>query len=102
MLGALARITADGIRPYRLDLQRVPIAPWQGALDRARDDYLDHLDAWEDFWRAVAEDPQFFADTTLRDRINDTFKDAGDSMSASVPWPDVFGYGERVDDAFRD
>jgi len=98
----LARDTAEAVRPYRL-AHRVRMAPWHGALHEARDEYLDHIDAWEDFWRAVADEPSIiFNESALADRINYTFVQARDSMSSAMPWPDLLGYGDRVDDAFRD
>ena len=77
------------------DVHRVLVVPWHRSLRQAQEDYLAHLQAWHDYYAALAVDFSVYAEP--QPAISGTFETAGSSLRRAVPDPDPFGFGDRVE-----
>lgn len=76
------------------DVAALPIAMWHADIERARDAYLLHNEAWQEYMaRASESSSEFVAPQPL---VNQTFVDAEQPFYNAVPLPDVFGLLDRV------
>lgn len=91
VLGASAYRTSVAIAPLAGDMEDLAVLPWHGGLNEARNDYLDHVDAWQswydelyDFGKRIA----FLEDWTAPQsgtEISTTFAAAGRSAKKALP-----------------
>ena len=79
-------------------VEAVAIVSWHPDLRAAREAYLAHNRAWQDYLGKAAEDPSEFA--RRQEAVNDTFAAAEDPVRMSIPSPDLFGLRARVDAIF--
>ena len=78
----------------------LPIAVWHTDIERARDAYLAHNRAWQEYMdRASESAAEFVAPQPL---VNETFFDAEAPFYRAVPVPDIFDLRERVALIFAD
>lgn len=86
-LTALAEVANEDLRAAGDAVAAVPILPWHRALNEARDAYLAHNAAWQDYTARVIEDPA----ELLRDQplVNSTFEDAQQPLLDAIPHPDI-------------
>lgn len=70
------------------------LLPWWGELAEARDDYLEHVAAWQERFASVREDPQNYSASFPA--ISSSFRLACDALHDAVPRLDFRGSGERV------
>jgi len=76
------------------EVAALPIALWHTDIERARDAYLLHNEAWQEYMaRASESSSEFLAPQPL---VNQTFFDAEQPFYNAVPLPDVFGLVDRV------
>lgn len=76
----------------------VSVLPWHRENQAARDAYLEHSEAWEEFWRDRAEDVAAFTKQSPPD-ISATFRIAERRIRAARPLG--FGTG-RIDEIFEE
>lgn len=75
-------------------VSRLPIAVWHTDIERARDAYVLHNRAWQEYMaRSSQSASEFVAPQPL---VNETFIDAEAPFVDAVPVPDAFGLLERV------
>jgi hypothetical protein len=72
----------------------VRILPWHGELEEARDAYLAHNRAWQDYLERAIDDPSEFDKEQVE--VNETFLDAEPLMRDAVPEPALFDLDVRV------
>ena len=93
-LRAIAAEGRDAIKAAAAPIAAVPVLPWHGAIERAREAYLIHNLAWQEYLDAAAKDPAEF----LRPQplVDSTFLDAEQPIIAAVPLPDVLDLLSRI------
>lgn len=78
----------------------LPVAVWHTDIESARDAYLAHNRAWQEYMgRASESAAEFVAPQPL---VNQTFFDAEAPFYRAVPVPDIFDLRERVALIFAD
>ena len=83
------RIAAAGDK-----VSAVRVAAWHGDIAAAKQAYVTHNQAWQDYMSAGAADPKaLLADTPA---VNDSFAAAEPLMKKAVPEPDLFDLVKRV------
>lgn len=93
----LTQVTAEEAYVSGVAIERLVILPWHTALKNARDDYLEHNDAWyERLSTTRIEGDRVVSDG--REDISPTWQQAKSSLPASIPSPDVLSLSERVED----
>lgn len=97
-LRELAAEAETNIADAGAEVAALPIAIWHADIDRARDVYLLHNQAWVEYMARSSQDAQeFFAPQPL---VNQTFIDALPVFELAVPLPDPSGLMERVREMF--
>lgn len=83
----LATIAREDLALAGAEIASLPILPWHRSVVIARDTYLLHNDAWQQYTDRVIDDPS----ELLRDQplVNSTFEDAQAPLLAAIPQPDV-------------
>jgi hypothetical protein len=76
----------------------LPIAVWHGDIERARDAYLLHNEAWVQYMARASEDSAEFL--RPQELVNQTFFDAQAPFVEAVPEPDPEDLLQRVIDIF--
>jgi hypothetical protein len=89
----LAQIAAAGEA-----LAEVPVLPWHERILAARDAYLAHNHAWQDYLAAVEVDPSQIA--MPQPAVIDTWAIAQRIVPSGVPRPDAFGLRARLEALF--
>lgn len=90
----IATDAGDEVSAAAVDIGAVVIQPWHEDIELARDAYLAHNQAWQDFLATAAEDPQeWFTDY---EPINTTWDAVGPTLRAAVPTPALWDLAERV------
>jgi len=86
-LSALATVANEELQLAGEQVASLPILPWHRAINEARDAYLAHNIAWQEYTARVIEDPA----ELLRDqpRVNSTFEDAQQPLLDAIPQPDL-------------
>ena len=76
--------------------QQIPL--WHVNIQQAREAYLRHNRAWQDYLGRAAENPTEF----LREQteVNESFEDAAPLFRRALPEPTLFGLREKVDAIF--
>ena len=77
---------------------QVQILPWHRSIVAAREIYIAHNQAWQDYMAEIAADPRVYG--TDQPLIDDTFLAADPIMRAAVPEPPLFDLAQRVDRIF--
>jgi hypothetical protein len=94
-LQEIATVGGDAVAAAAVDIGNVAIQPWHEDIVLARDVYLAHNQAWQDFLAAAAEDPeQWFAEY---EPINTTWEAVGPVLRGAVPTPALWDVAERVE-----
>lgn len=97
-LRELAAQAETNIAAAGAEVAALPIAIWHADIDRARDVYLLHNQAWVEYMARSSQDAQeFFAPQPL---VNQTFIDALGVFEQAVPMPDPSGLMDRVREIF--
>jgi len=100
---ALAAVAADGAGEIARAGDRVAavsVLPWETTIVEARDAYLAHNQAWQDYMEAAAVHPIEF--TQDQPAVNETFLAAEPAVRAAVPDPALFDLVPRVDLIFAE
>lgn len=86
-LSALATIANEELQLVGEAVAALPILPWHRAINEARDAYLAHNVAWQEYTARVIEDPA----ELLRDQplVNSTFEEAQQPLLDGIPQPDL-------------
>lgn len=93
-LRKLADAAAVDIAAAGLEVAALPIAVWHVDIERARDAYLLHNQAWVEYMdRASTSSAEFIAPQPL---VNETFIAAEPFFVAAIPNPDVRDFAARV------
>lgn len=93
-LRELAEAAEVDIAAAGLEVAALPIAVWHADIERARDAYLLHNQAWVEYMsRASASAAEFIAPQPL---VNETFIAAEPFFVAAIPQPDVRDFAARV------
>jgi hypothetical protein len=91
----IAQDAGDAVAAAANEIDAVVIQPWHEDIVLARDVYLAHNQAWQDFLAAAAEDPQeWFRDY---EPINTTWDAVGPTLRAAVPTPALWDLADRVE-----
>tara|TARA_B100001057_G_scaffold443184_1_gene479100 strand:+ start:1139 stop:1816 length:678 start_codon:yes stop_codon:yes gene_type:complete len=99
-LRSLAADAEQGIAAAGADVSDLPIAIWHTDIERARQAYLDHNNAWQEYMARASESAsEFLAPQQL---VNQTFFDAEEPFYRAVPVPDLFGLNDQVALIFTD
>lgn len=99
-LRAIAAEGRDRIKAAGDAVAAVPVSPWHGDLLRAREAYLRHNQAWQDYLGRAAEDAGEFG--RPQEQVDSTFMAAEPLFRAAIPNPDVFGIQDRIDVIFAE
>jgi len=93
-LRGLAADAEQDIAAAGADVSGLPIAIWHTDIERARQAYLDHNDAWQEYMARASESAsEFLAPQPL---VNQTFFDAEEPFYRAIPVPDLFGLSDQV------
>ena len=93
-LRGLAADAEQDIAAAGADVSGLPIAIWHTDIERARQAYLDHNNAWQEYMARASESAsEFLAPQPL---VNQTFFDAEEPFYRAVPVPDLFGLSDQV------
>jgi hypothetical protein len=84
---ALAIVANEELQIVGDEIAALPLLPWHRAISEARDAYLAHNVAWQDYTARVIEDPA----ELLRDQplVNSTFEEAQQPLLDAIPQPDL-------------
>ena len=78
----------------------VRVMSWHGSVQQARDAYVAHNRAWQDYLGRAALDPaEFLAD---QPEVNDSFMAVEPLLTDAVPVPPLFDLDQRVADIFTE
>ncbi len=93
-LRGLAADAEQDIAAAGADVSDLPIAIWHADIERARQAYLEHNNAWQEYMARASESAsEFLAPQPL---VNQTFFDAEEPFYRAVPVPDLFGLSDQV------
>lgn len=93
-LRGLAAAAKTDIAAAGLEVAALPIAVWHVDLERARDAYLLHNQAWVEYMdRASGSSAEFIAPQPL---VNETFIAAEPFFLEAIPMPDTRDFAARV------
>ena len=93
-LRGLAADAEQDIAAAGADVSGLPIAIWHTDIERARQAYLDHNNAWQEYMARASESAsEFLAPQPL---VDQTFFDAEEPFYRAVPVPDLLGLSDRV------
>ena len=99
-LRGLAADAERDIAAAGADVSDLPVAIWHSDIERARQAYLDHNNAWQEYMARASESAsEFLAPQPL---VNQTFFDAEEPFYRAVPVPDLFGLSDQVALIFAD
>lgn len=93
-LSALAAQAEIDIAAAGDAVAELPIAVWHVDIERARDAYLLHNIAWQEYMARASESSSEFL--RPQEAVNQTFFDAREPFVLAVPEPDIDGLLERV------
>jgi hypothetical protein len=97
-LKQLAAMAEVDIAAAGLEVAALPIAIWHADIERARDAYLVHNQAWVEYMeRASTSSAEFIAPQPL---VNESFVGAAPFFLEAIPWPDGQGFAARVAEVF--
>jgi hypothetical protein len=83
-----------GVKAAAERIAAVPIQPWHHDVVAARDAYLAHNSAWQDFLTRAASDPSVWL--TDDSKIESTWDALGPVLTDAVPTPAILGLDDRV------
>lgn len=93
-LTALAAQARTDIEAAGDSVADLPIAVWHTDIEAARDAYLEHNEAWQDYMGRASESAEEFVQP--QEAVNSTFFAAQAPFVAAVPLPDVSDLMSRV------
>jgi len=73
----------------------VKVLPWHESVSAAKEAYLAHNSAWQDYLSQASSDAAVFGQPA--DQVNATFTAAEQPLRAAVPRPDPLGLTKRID-----
>jgi hypothetical protein len=100
---ALRQATSDAtddLRRARVRLVAADVLPWHGSISKARDSFLEHIDAWSDQWDSIRRGAGLSA--SISARIGSSFDQACDDLPAIVPAIDMRDLDKRIEDVCED
>lgn len=95
-----SEVGAEAVIAAGAPIKETVIMPWHRAIQRARRQYLEHHEAWEEELVTVAKDGTKIGDANPL--ISATFTVAERSLSKAVPPFSLFGLEQRVALIFED
>jgi hypothetical protein len=97
-LKQLAAVAEADIAAAGLEVAALPIAVWHADIERARDAYLAHNQAWVEYMdRASTSSAEFIAPQPL---VNESFIGAAPFFLEAIPWPDGQAFAVRIAEIF--
>lgn len=99
-LRTIAAEGRDRIKAAGDAVAAVPVSPWHGDLLRAKEAYLRHNQAWQDYLGRAAEDAGEFG--RPQEQVDSTFMAAEPLFRTAIPNPDTFGIQDRIDVIFAE
>jgi hypothetical protein len=97
----IARIAGEYaplIAAHGSEIENLFILPWHVAITRAKDDYLEHNDAWISALGAQRVIDQQFQDEELSQQIDNTFEIVRFTLPKAVPKLDLNSLQTKVED----
>ena len=88
----------DAVQKAGAGVENVSVLPWHTAILRAKDAYVRHNHAWQNYLAKAAQDSSEV--TRPQNEINDSFTAAEKPMKKGVPRPTLFHLKQRVDAIF--
>ena len=85
----------DEVKAAGAGVEGVTVLPWHTGIIKAKDAYVLHNHAWQDYLAKAAQDPTEV--TRTHSEINDTFMAAEKPMKTAVPVPWLYELKNRVD-----
>lgn len=82
-LATTAAVGQEAIAEAGAAISAAEIAPWHVGVQEARDDYLAHSQAWQEYLGRAKEDPLEL--TRPQELVDSTFLESEESMRAAVP-----------------
>lgn len=89
-----------GVKSAAVQIEAIPIQPWHHEVLAARDAYLAHNEAWQDFLASAAGDASVWL--TNDDAIESTWDALDPVLRAAVPTPAILNLDQRVDEILDD
>lgn len=99
-LQSIAAEGRDRIKAAGDEVAAVDVSPWHGDLLRAKQAYLEHNAAWQEYLDRASRDASEFG--RPQDRVDSTFAAAEPLFRQAVPIPDAYGTKQRVDVIFAE
>ena len=88
----------DAVQKAGAGVENVSVLPWHTAILRAKDAYVRHNHAWQNYLAKAEQDSSEV--TRPQNEINDSFTAAEKPMKSAVPRPTLFHLKQRVDALF--
>lgn len=92
----LAQETAPVISAYGAQIERIYVLPWHRAIIRAKQDYLNHNDAWVKTLGADTVIDEKFGDKRLSQEIRNTWEISKFSLPDAVPMLDLYSLESKI------
>jgi hypothetical protein len=93
-LKAIAERARGQIADASAVIQAVSVQPWHADVEGAREAYLAHSQAWQEFLTQAAQDPAAWSEP--EEKIESTWLALAPLLTDAVPYPAVGGLSERV------
>jgi hypothetical protein len=94
-LKAAAATGLEGVKAGGDAVAQVKVLRWHSDIEAAKEAYLAHNKAWQDYLAKAAQDPAEF--NVTQEQVNTTFEKSQAPMRAAVPSPDLFDVTSRLD-----
>ncbi|MBU6279062.1 MAG: hypothetical protein KGN78_07425 [Actinomycetales bacterium] len=94
-LGDAAGRGRDSIAYAGTRVQGVAVLPWHTSIDEAKQAYLAHNAAWQEYLDRASGNPSEFV--TPQPLVDSTFAAAEPLLRAAVPLLDLWDFGTRID-----
>jgi len=96
---AIAQLAADSapvISAYGAQIERIFVLPWHRAIILAKQDYLNHNDAWVKSLGADTVIDEKFGDKQLSQEIRNTWEISKFSLPDAVPMLDLYSLENKI------
>lgn len=94
-LGDAAGRGRDAIAAEGTQVQAVDVLPWHTSIDEAKQAYLAHNTAWQEYLDRATGNPSEFV--TPQPLVDATFAAAEPLLRAAVPLLDLWEFSQRID-----
>jgi hypothetical protein len=98
----LARDAAPVISAHGAQIERTFIFPWHRSIIRAKQDYLNHNDAWVKSLSADTVIDEKFGDARLSQEIRNTWEISKFSLPDAIPILDLYSLESKINNIFKD